>query len=432
MRPESWQRTQQIYLTALEHNTSQRAGFLDQACDGDAALRHEVESLLAAHSEVGDFLLTPALALEARALAAEQTLALAGQQLNQYQLISWLGAGGMGAVYLAQDSKLGRRVALKLLHARFTQDAEQARRFAREAKAASALSHPNIITIYDTGEAGETRFIAAEYIEGVTLRQRMNESRLELLEALEIALQVAAALAAAHQAGIVHRDIKPENIMLRPDGLVKVLDFGLARITEPLLLAAAGQSAHSSETGVVVGTPRYMSPEQARGEKVDALADIFSLGVVLYEMIAQQAPFSGATLAEVFAALLTKEPEPLSQHAAGVPAELQRIVSRALAKERAARYQSIQEMQADLQTQLAQLQQPRGPAAPSPPALAQAHSATNSMARVAAVEVGCRAGAGFTAAGWRGMADTAAPSQVIRFHFTFKPALLHIAQHASL
>ncbi len=363
MSSEHWQRTQQIYLTALEHNASQRAGFLDQACGGDAALRHEVESLLAAHSEVGDFLLTPALALEAKALAAEQTLALAGQQLNQYQLISWLGAGGMGEVYLAQDSKLGRRVALKLLHPRFTQDAEQARRFAREAKAASALNHPNIITIYETGEVEETRFIAAEYIEGITLRQRLNDSRLALPEALEIALQVATALAAAHQAGIVHRDIKPENIMLRPDGLVKVLDFGLARITEPLL--AEGQSANSSETGVVVGTPRYMSPEQARGEKVDALADIFSLGVVLYEMIAQQAPFSGATLAEVFAALLTKEPEPLAQYAAGVPAELEAIVNRALAKERQQRYQSIQELRGDLQAQLARLRQPEGQSWPS-------------------------------------------------------------------
>ncbi len=359
MSSEHWQHTQQIYLSALERNASQRAGFLDQACGGDAALRHEVESLLAAHSEVGDFLLTPALALEAKALAAEQTLALAGQQLNQYQLISWLGAGGMGEVYLAQDSKLGRRVALKLLHPRFTQDAEQARRFAREAKAASALNHPNIITIYETGEVEETRFIAAEYIEGITLRQRLNDSRLALPEALEIALQVATALAAAHQAGIVHRDIKPENIMLRPDGLVKVLDFGLARITEPLLLAAAGQSAHSSETGMVVGTPRYMSPEQARGEKVEALTDVFSLGVVLYEMIAQQLPFDGATPPEVFVALLTKEPKPLAQHAPGVPVGLERIISKALVKERAARYQSIQQLRGDLQAQLASLRQPR-------------------------------------------------------------------------
>jgi Tol biopolymer transport system component len=355
MCPERWERTQQLYHAALERDARERADFLNQACAGDAELRRAVEVLLAAHAQASGFLLTPALAVEARELAAEQPVA--GQQLNQYQIISWLGAGGMGEVYLAQDTKLGRKVALKLLRAQFTQDAESARRFVREAKAASALNHPNIMTVYETGEAGETRFIAAEFIEGTTLRQRMQTGRLELREALEIAQQVAAALAAAHQAGIVHRDIKPENLMLRSDGLVKVLDFGLARITEPLLLAAEGQSAHQTESGTVAGTPRYMSPEQARGQKVGAQSDIFSLGVVLYEMIAGQAPFSGTTTAEVFAALLTQEPEPLAQHAPSVPVGLERIISRALAKERAARYPSIQELRADLQAQLASLRQ---------------------------------------------------------------------------
>jgi eukaryotic-like serine/threonine-protein kinase len=360
MKPEHWEHVQQLYHTALEREVSQRAAWLDQACAGDAALRREVESLLVASSEVGDFLLSPALRVEARALAAEQQLSAVGQQLNQYQLVARLGAGGMGEVYLAHDSKLKRKVALKLLHARFTQDAEQVRRFAREAKAASALNHPNIITVYETGEVGATRFIAAEFIEGVTLRQRMSEGRMELREALEIALQVAAALAAAHQAGIVHRDIKPENIMLRPDGLMKVLDFGLARLTEPQLLAEEGQTVHSTESGAVVGTPRYMAPEQAQGQKVDALADIFSLGVVLYEMITRRLPFDGATTAQVFAALLTKEPEPLARHAPSVPLGLERVIRKALAKERAARYQSIQELRADLQAQLARLRQAEG------------------------------------------------------------------------
>lgn len=360
MTPERWERTQQLYYAALEREPRERAAWLEQACAGDAALRREVESLLAASSEVGDFLLSPALQVEARALAAEQLPLVVGQQFNQYQLVSWLGAGGMGEVYLAHDRKLQRKVALKLLHARFTQDADQTRRFTREAKAASALNHPNIITVYETGEVGATRFIAAEFIEGVTLRQRLTESRLELREALEIAIQVAAALAAAHQAGIVHRDIKPENIMLRPDGLVKVLDFGLARLTEPQLLAEDGQTVHSTESGAVVGTPRYMAPEQAQGKKVDALADIFSLGVVLYEMITQRLPFDGATTAEVFVALLTREPKPLAQHAPGVPIGLERLISKALAKERAARYQNIQQLRAELEAQLARLQQTGG------------------------------------------------------------------------
>jgi eukaryotic-like serine/threonine-protein kinase len=360
MKPEHWERTQQLYHAALERDPQERAAWLEHACADDAALRREVESLLAASAEVGDFLLSPALRVEARALAAEQQLSAVGQQLNQYQLVARLGAGGMGEVYLAHDNKLKRKVALKLLHARFTQEAEQVRRFAREAKAASALNHPNILTVYETGEVGTTRFIAAEFIEGVTLRQRLSEGRLELREAFEITLQVAAALAAAHQVGIVHRDIKPENIMLRPDGLVKVLDFGLARLTEPQLLAEEGQTVHSTESGAVVGTPRYMAPEQARGQKVDALADVFSLGVVLYEMIAQRLPFDGATTAEVFAALLTKEPESLAQHATGVPGGLERIVGRALAKERTARYQNIQELRADLEAQLASVQQTGG------------------------------------------------------------------------
>lgn len=360
MKPEQWERTQQLYHAALERDPKERAAWLAQACADDAALRHEVETLLAASSEVGDFLLSPALRVEARALAAEQQRSAVGQQINQYQLISQLGAGGMGEVYLAHDRKLQRKVALKLLHARFTQEAEQVRRFAREAKAVSALNHPNILTVYETGEVGATRFIAAEFIEGVTLRQRLSEGKIELREALEIAIQVAAALAAAHQAGIVHRDIKPENIMLRPDGLVKVLDFGLARLTEPQLLAEEGQTVHSTESGVVVGTPRYMAPEQAQGQKVDALADIFSLGVVLYEMITQHLPFDGATTAEVFVALLTKEPEPLARHASGVPVGLERVIGKALAKERAARYQNIQALRAELEAQLARLQQVRG------------------------------------------------------------------------
>ena len=224
----------------------------------------------------------------------------AGTRFDRYEILSPLGKGGMGEVYLAQDTRLKRKVALKLLPASFTQNAERLRRFEQEAYAASALNHPNIITIYEIGESGEFHFIATEFIEGNTLRQQMADTRMNLREALEIAVQIASALAAAHAAGIVHRDIKPENIMLRPDGLVKVLDFGLAKLTESQALAndtdAVTVAASNTEPGVVMGTVRYMSPEQTRGLKVDGRSDIFSLGVVLYELVTGRAPFEGATI----------------------------------------------------------------------------------------------------------------------------------------
>ena len=212
----------------------------------------------------------------------------------------------MGEVYLAEDTRLGRRVAVKLLPAEFTADAERVRRFAQEARAASALNHPNIITIHEIGEIANTHYIATEYVEGETLRQRMERGPLKLHEAVDLAIQIATALEAAHRAGIVHRDIKPENVMVRPDGYVKVLDFGLAKLTrasngEPGCKASDDEDAVNTESGVVMGTPRCMSPEQARGEKADARTDIFSLGVVFYEMIAGRAPFTGATRNDVIA-----------------------------------------------------------------------------------------------------------------------------------
>jgi serine/threonine protein kinase/Tol biopolymer transport system component len=352
MTPERWQQIEELYHAALERPTAQRAAFLAEASACDPALRGEVEVLLAANERAGNFINEPALAHAAGWLTARSTATRVGQTLGHYEVLAQIGAGGMGEVFLARDTRLGRQVALKLLPPQFTQDAGRLQRFMREAKTASALNHPNIITIHEIGEWEQTFFIVTEYIAGVTLRQRLAERRLNLAEALNITQQIAAALEAAHAAGITHRDIKPENVMLRPDGLVKVLDFGLARFIERRKEDAQVQPSDQTDTGMVLGTPRYMSPEQARGLKTDARSDIFSLGVVLYEMVSGAPPFNGATSAEVFAALLEKEPPPLNrslpQVAPKTGDELDAILAQALAKDPVERYQTIGELLADL------------------------------------------------------------------------------------
>ncbi len=281
----------------------------------------------------------------------------AGTRFDHFEVIAPLGAGGMGEVYLAQDMRLGRKVALKLLPAEFTRHADRLRRFEQEARAASALNHPNIITIYEIGatasEQGGAHFIAAEYIDGATLRELVQRERLPLNAALDYAIQIAAALAAAHEVGIIHRDLKPENVMVRRDGIVKVLDFGLAKLTEKTEHGAVDSEAATlakvaTDPGVVLGTPQYMAPEQARGQRADARADVFSLGVVLYEMLAGQPPFAGLNAIDVMAAILDREPPPLKQHAANVPDELQRIVTKALRKDREQRYQTSKDLLLDL------------------------------------------------------------------------------------
>jgi eukaryotic-like serine/threonine-protein kinase len=279
---------------------------------------------------------------------------MVGRQLASYTIVSSLGSGGMGHVYLAHDARLGRDVALKLLPAASTGQPDRVRRFLQEAKAASALNHPNIITIYEIGEVDGQHFIAAEHIDGRTLRQRMLAARMTLPEILDVGTQVASALAAAHDAQIVHRDIKPENVMVRPDGYVKVLDFGLAKLTEPRPdddgADALTVASNNTYPGVVLGTVGYMSPEQARGLPVDARTDIFSLGVMLYEMVAGSAPFQGGTATDVLAAILNNEPPALSSRAPGVPDEMQRIISKALRKNRDERYQTIKDLLLDLKS----------------------------------------------------------------------------------
>ncbi len=418
MSPERWRQIERLYHAALECDAPE--AFLDEACAGDEALRREVESLLRFDRQAETFIEAPALEVAARLPVANLEQSFTGRMIGHYRVLSLLGEGGMGEVYLALDTRLDRQVAIKLLPAQFTQDAERLRRFIREAKAASALNHPNIITIHEIGEvqteAGGLHFIVAEFIDGQTLRQRMAAGRMSLRETLNIAAQVTSALAVAHAAGIVHRDIKPENVMVRPDGYVKVLDFGIAKLAEERGgeresgRAGEGESGRAGEwgsgrageresggggergsreggergsrgemgdaiphsptpplshsptpplsrsstlslstRGLVLGTAHYMSPEQARGLRVDGRADIFSLGIMLYEMIAGRRPFAGETRTEVVRAVLQNEPPPLSQFAPAIPLELQEVIGRALRKDREERYQSAKDLLAELQ-----------------------------------------------------------------------------------
>lgn len=343
MDSERWKRIERIYHAVLACPPDGRAGVLDESCQSDPSLRDELESLLSARDEAGSFLSPEELKDHLAELAFEPADPVIGRPLSHYQVIAEIGSGAMGVVYRALDTRLDRQVALKILPVRFTHDGERVARFQREAKAASALNHPNIVTIYDVGQDGGTWFIAAELVEGVSLRECLRTRKLTLTEVVDIAVQCAAALQAAHRAGIVHRDIKPENIMLRPDGGVKVVDFGLASI-------ATGQelAVQISQSGGIMGTPRYMSPEQARGRKLDSRSDIFSLGSVLYEMATGRAAFPGANAAEVFAALLG-EADPMAR---GLPIgrPLDRILRKALAKDSEARYQTAEEFANELRT----------------------------------------------------------------------------------
>jgi serine/threonine protein kinase len=353
MTPERYQQIGKLFDTALEQAPAERAAWLERASGDDAELRAEVEKLLAHHHKSQEFLARPAMNVAADLLAQNQSAPTdaAGQQLGHYQILSLLGAGGMGQVYLAKDLKLGRQVALKLLPAHFLQSAEHVRRFEREALAASALNHPNILTIYEFGAEGEAHFLATELVQGENLRQRLARGSMTVAEVLDITVQIVAALHAAHEAGIIHRDIKPDNVMMRRDGLVKVLDFGLAKLTEgygDVTTGGHGDLSVASLThpGTVLGTVAYMSPEQARGNEMDTRTDLFSLGVVLYEMLAGRRPFTGETVNHIIVAILEQEPPPLAEPT--VPAELERILKRMLAKKVEARYASAAALLSDL------------------------------------------------------------------------------------
>jgi serine/threonine-protein kinase len=352
MKPERWQQIDELFDAALERPATERRAYLQAVCGDDQELRKELESLLKAAEQAKSFIEAPPHTAIEEIVPTEAARLRTGQQVAQFKILSLLGAGGMGEVYLAEDSKLGRKVALKILPAEFTKNPERIQRFKQEARAASGLNHPNILTIYDIDQIDDTPIMATEFVEGETLRTLIKHERLEVKKALDLIGQVAKALAAAHQAGIVHRDIKPENIMMRSDGLVKVLDFGLAKLSRSPSGEAheqlAGELSLRTAPGIVMGTVCYMSPEQARGLAVDARTDIWSLGVVLYEMLTGHAPFEGTTSSDIIAAILQSEPPPLSYYLPELSDELQRLVGKTLEKNCAARYQSIKEFCEDL------------------------------------------------------------------------------------
>src|SRR5438477_7248683 len=336
MEPERWQRIDELLQAALAQAPAERPGFLAQACAGDEPLCREVESLIASHELAENFLGAPVSQVAAELLVGGQASLAKGQSIGSYEIAALLGTGGMGEVYLAEDTRLGRKIALKLLSAHFARDPGRLHRFEQEARAASSLNHPNIVTIYEIGQADGHDFIATEFIDGVTLRERLTGPPLRVGEALDIAAQVGSALEAAHSAKIVHRDIKPENIMIRHDGYVKVLDFGLAKLSESQRIVSDPEAETvrmiKTDPGVVMGTISYMSPEQVRGVEVDELTDIWGLGVVIYEMLAGMTPFGGSTTSDVIASILRTEPVPLERFSPSVPGELLRILRKTLRK----------------------------------------------------------------------------------------------------
>jgi serine/threonine protein kinase len=349
MNPERWQKVKALFDAVVELAPSEREKFLVKSCGTDEELRREVEKLIASSDGAESFMESPA-ATEVASLIIEPKNLAAGTSFGHYEIVKQIGAGGMGEVYLARDTKLERSVAVKILNEKFAAHESNLQRFIQEAKAASALNHPNILVIHEIGESEKSNYIVSEFIEGETLRDNFKKSPPKLSEVLDIAIQIANALCAAHEARIVHRDIKPENIMIRPDGFVKILDFGLAKLVEQKVVGFDASTVIQNQTakGVILGTVNYMSPEQAKGEKIDARTDIFSFGVVLYEMITARTPFAGDSMSETFANLINSEPPPLARFSANTPDELQRIVAKTIRKKRDERYQTMKDLLSDL------------------------------------------------------------------------------------
>ena len=345
----NWEKAKKIFADAIKFAPDKRLRFLDEVCADDADTRREIESLLASYDDAESFLDSPAVGEVADIIYQADTLER-GKCFGHYEIIEQIGAGGMGEVYLARDKKLDRSVAVKILNEKFAKHETNLIRFVREAKAASALNHPNILVIHEIGAENNAHFIVSEFIKGETLREIFKRKTLKLSEVLDISIQIANALTAAHEAHLIHRDIKPENIMMRPDGYVKILDFGLAKLVEHKSIGFEDATVLQNQTakGIIMGTVNYMSPEQAKGERVDAATDIFSFGVVLYEMLAGRTPFAGDSLSETFANLINAEPLPLSSFSTNIPDELQRIVAKMLCKKKDKRFQTMRGLLTDL------------------------------------------------------------------------------------
>ena len=367
MKVEKWQKIEELFHVSLDLKESERLDFIKEKSAGDDEVFTEVQKLISAHEDSQSFIQNPVANNALEILSSEDAATIIfeskknsiGNKIGRFKVIEKIGKGGMGEVYLAHDNSLGRDVAIKILLPEFTADSFRLKRFQLEAKAASALNHPNILTIYEIGETEDFRFIATEFVKGKTLNSYLQTEKISLQKLLKIATQIVSALQTAHEAGIIHRDIKPDNIMVRNDGIAKVLDFGLAKLLENSNNPQSQiPNPQSTMPGFIMGTPNYMSPEQARGNEIDAQTDIFSFGIVLYEMLSGKLPFSGDTTSDIIASILTKEPKPLSEINSEIPPEVEKIVAKCLQKDKQNRYQTanillqdLEEFTEDLQAQ---------------------------------------------------------------------------------
>jgi Tol biopolymer transport system component len=419
MKPERWQQIERLYHAALEREESQRAAYLIQVCAGDDVLRREIESLLAQEKRGDALLESPALEVAAKAMAKDLRQSFNGQQLGSYKILSLLGAGGMGEVYQAHDTKLGRDVAIKVLPAEFINDPERLSRFQREARTLAALNHPNIATIHGLEQSDGVHYLVMELVPGQTLAERVSAGSLKIEEALKVAAQIAEALEAAHEKGVIHRDLKPANVKVTPTGRVKVLDFGLAKAFAGDggldLSNAATLTAMGTEEGMVLGTPAYMSPEQARAKPVNKRTDIWAFGCVLYELLTGKEAFRGGTVSDTIAAVLEREPEWQALPPA-TPAKIRDLLRRCLQKDSQRRLRDIGDARIEIE---------EASATPAMPELAATLEGVRALGRRGLI---LRVGALLLVAIVTGLAiwnlkptPTAPPKPVSRFTITLPP-----------